>query len=146
MPYNSGHLPYHPVDKAPHTIEVSGTVAEGETAPRRSAKCKDGLIVRPSGDIHTLWDFVLHGARENPDRQAIGWRSLIKMHQEKKKVPKVVNGVKTEVEKEWQFFELSPYSWFTYKEWEGYTRQLGSGLRKLGFSKGDMMHIFAATG
>ena len=145
--YLEGIVPYHPIDKPPYTVEVSGvTAAEGETVPRRNVKAKDGLIIQPASDVHTFLDIITRSAREYPDRKAIGWRTLIKMHTERKKVSKLVDGVKTEVDKEWQYFELSPYSWFTHKQYEQYALQIGAGLRKLGLKKGDMVHIFATSG
>ena len=140
-------IPYHAVEKGPYTVDASGvTAAPGETVPRRNVKAKDGLLSRPAEDVYTIYDIVCRSAREYPERPAMGWRTLVKMHTEVKKVPKLVDGVKTEVDKEWQYFELSPYSWLTHKQYELYVIQIGAGLRKLGLGKGDMLHVFATSG
>ena len=62
-----------------------------------------------------------------------------------KKVQKVVDGHVTEVDKEWQYFELSPYHTLTYAEYETLIVQVGAGLRKLGLSSPDRLHLFAST-
>jgi long-chain acyl-CoA synthetase len=147
MSHKEGIAPYHAVDKPPYTIESPGySPVEGETLPRRHTKAKNGLLLKPADDVNTIFDIVLRSAREYPDNTAVGWRTLVKMHTEKKKVPKIVDGVKSEVEKEWQYFELTPYSWFTYTEYKTYILQIGAGLRAIGLNTGDMVHIFAASG
>jgi long-chain acyl-CoA synthetase len=50
-----------------------------------------------------------------------------------------------EVDKQWTYFELSGYSYLTFKEYETLVLQMGAGLRKLGLVKDDRIHLFAST-
>lgn len=146
MAYFSGIMPMTPVHKPPYTIEAPGyEKVPGETIPRRHPRAKDGLLTTPSDDVKTVFDIVRRSARIYPNEPGLGSRKLIKLHKEMKKVPKVVDGEVREVDKEWQYFELSKYSFMTFKEFETLVLQLGSGLRKLGLVAGDKLHIFATT-
>lgn len=138
--------PLYQVHKPPFTIEAPGyEKKEGETIPRRHPKAKDGLLEFPADDVRTVYDVLKRSARLYPDEPAVGSRKLIDLHKEKTKIQKNVDGQVKEVEKEWQFFELSPYSFLTYAETHKYVLQLGAGLRKLGLSKGSRLHLFATT-
>ncbi|KAI0968265.1 acetyl-CoA synthetase-like protein [Xylaria arbuscula] len=141
-----GVLPLHMVQKPPFMVQdTSAPEVEGESQPYRHIKAKDGFITRPSPEIATIYDLFTTTAKKYGDKAAIGSRSLVKTHTETKKVPKVVDGVKTEVEKQWSYFELSPYKFLTYKEYETRALNVGAGLRKLGLEPGDRIHIFAST-
>nr|XP_036586959.1 amp-binding enzyme [Colletotrichum truncatum]KAF6797689.1 amp-binding enzyme [Colletotrichum truncatum] len=138
--------PLYMARKPPFTIEAPGYErVPGETIPRRHWKAKDGLRTQPHPDIHIMYDIVKRSARIYPNEPAVGTRSLVKLHKEKKKVPKNVDGEVREVEREWQYFELSKYSFMTYAEFHTYILQLASGLRKLGLGKGSKLHLFATT-
>ncbi|XXG95979.1 long-chain fatty acid-CoA ligase [Hypoxylon texense] len=141
-----GVLPLYMVQKPPFMVEAPGAEdVEGETKPFRHFKAKDGLITRPAPHIGTTFDILLDSADKHGDKPAIGTRKLIKTHTETKKVPKIVDGVKTEVEKQWTYFELSPYSFLTYSEYKTKAFRVGAGLRKLGLESGEVLHIFATT-
>lgn len=141
--HKTGSLPLRPIYKPPYTIEAPGVEkVPGETIPRRNPKCKDGLIKQPASDVHTLYDIIKRSARLYPNEPAVGSRNLVKVHTEKKMVPK---GDGTETEKEWQYFELTGYSYLNYTEFHQYILQLASGLRSLGLSKGSRLHLFAPT-
>ncbi|KAI1369886.1 acetyl-CoA synthetase-like protein [Xylaria arbuscula] len=141
-----GVLPLHMVQNPPFMVQdMDAPEVEGESRPYRHVKAKDGLITRPSPEIATIYDLFTTTAKKYGDKAAIGTRSLIKTHIEKKKVPKVVDGVKTEVEKQWSYFELSPYKYLTYKDYETRALNVGAGLRKLGLDSSDRIHIFAST-
>ncbi|KAM0281688.1 hypothetical protein ACHAQH_003419 [Verticillium albo-atrum] len=144
--YKEGIMPLYQVHKPPFTIEAPGyEKVEGETLPRRNPKAKDGLRKRPSEDVSTIYDIVKRSARVYPNEPAAGSRKLIKLHKEMRKISKNVDGEVQEVEKEWQFFELSPFSFLTYTELHRYILQLGAGLRKLGLNKGSRLHFYATT-
>ncbi|KAI1320886.1 acetyl-CoA synthetase-like protein [Xylariaceae sp. FL0255] len=141
-----GVLPLHMVQKPPFMVQDKSVPSiPGETKPYRHIKAKDGLITRPSPSITTIYDIFTTSAKTNPSKPAIGSRSLVKTHVETKKIPKVVDGVKSTVEKQWTYFELSPYKFLTYKEYETRALNVGAGLKKLGFETGDKVHIFAST-
>ncbi|KAH7128064.1 long-chain acyl-CoA synthetases & [Dactylonectria estremocensis] len=146
MAYISGVVPMHQVQKPPFTIEAPGyEKIPGETVPRRHPRAKDGLIDRPSEDVYTVFDIVRRSARLYADKKAVGWRRLIKLHKETKTVQKNIDGRVQDVEKEWQLFELSDFSYLSYKEYETLVLQLGAGLRKLGLTPEQKLHLFAAT-
>ncbi|KAK6850091.1 long-chain acyl-CoA synthetase [Apiospora arundinis] len=146
MTYTTGPMPLRQVHKPPFTVEAPGCPkVDGETIPRRHVKYKDGLVNSPADGVHTVFDIIRRSARLYPDNHAVGYRKLIKLHKETKKVQKNVDGQVKEVSKEWQFFELSPYSFITYKEYEKLILELGCGLRQLGLGPDKMLHLFGTT-
>ncbi|KAI1132893.1 acetyl-CoA synthetase-like protein [Nemania abortiva] len=141
-----GVLPLHMVQKPPFMVQdMSVPEIEGESRPYRHIKAKNGFLTRPSPDVTTVYDLITSTAKKYGSKAAIGSRKLVKTHIETKKVPKVVDGVKTEVEKQWTYFELSPFNFLTYKEYETRALNVGAGLRKLGLEPSDRIHIFAST-
>lgn len=141
-----GVLPLYMVQKPPFMVEAPGAEeVEGETKPFRHFKAKDKLITQFAPNINTTYDILVHSTDKHGEKPAIGSRKLIKTHTETKKVPKVVDGVKKEVDKQWTYFELSPYSFLTYNEYKTRALRVGAGLRKLGLEPGEVLHIFATT-
>ncbi|KAK3381316.1 hypothetical protein B0H63DRAFT_495081 [Podospora didyma] len=139
-------FPLNMVQKPPFSVEAPGYEhVEGETIPRRHPKAKDGLWERPHPGINTTFDLLKRSAEQYGNEPAIGSRDLIKTHKETKKVPKVVDGEVVEVDKEWTYFELSDYKYLTYQEYFTLILQVGAGLRKLGLSPKDRVHMFATT-
>ena len=146
MSHQKGAIQPRMSRKGPFTVEVAGIApVEGETIPRRNARYADKLLTSPSEDIKTMVDIVRTSALRFGDAKALGTRKLIKKHVEKKKVKKFVNGEEQEVDKEWITWEMSGYSYISYKELEVQTHQLGAGLRKLGLQAPDRLHMFAST-
>lgn len=130
----------------PFTRDVPGSVpVEGETIPRRNAKTYESLRERPAEGINTLFDVVKWSAEKYGDAKALGTRKLLKTHNEVKKVKKVIDGQVQEVDKMWTYFEMSGYSYMSFKEYEVLVLQIGAGLRKLGLVENDRVHMFAAT-
>ncbi|KAH7231690.1 uncharacterized protein BKA55DRAFT_653695 [Fusarium redolens] len=146
MVYTSGLIPLKQVHKPPFTIEAPGYAkVPGETVPRRHPRAKDGLINRPVNDVHTVFDIVRRSARVYPNHRAVGSRKLVKLYKERRKVQKVVDGEIQELEKEWQLFELSKFSYLTFKEYEQLALQVGYGLRRLGLTSKHKLHLFGTT-
>lgn len=146
MSHGSAILQPRMSKKGPFTVEVAGLKAvEGETIPRRNSRHADKLLERPCEGINTLVDFVRTSAVKYGDAKALGSRKLIKKHYETKKIKKIVNGEEQEVDKQWTYLEMSGYNYISYKELEILTHQLGAGLRKLGLSSPDRVHMFAST-
>jgi long-chain acyl-CoA synthetase len=132
--------------KSVSSVEAPGfSAVKGETIPRRNAKCKNGLVKTPNSAIQTVHDVILYSAKKYGNAKAAGVRTLVKMHVEKKKVKKVIDGKETFVDKEWQYAELSEYSYMSFIEFEQKAFQVGAGLRKLGLETGDKLHLFAST-
>lgn len=134
---------YH---KPPFSLEVPGYEAvEGETIPRRNPNSIDQLQTTPSPDVQTVFDLVKRSSAKYGNAKALGTRKLIKTHNESKMIKKKVDGVETEVEKKWTFFELGAFEYITFSQYETLILQVGAGYRKLGLVKDDRVHIFAAT-
>ncbi|KAG9240504.1 hypothetical protein BJ878DRAFT_560804 [Calycina marina] len=130
----------------PFSVEAPGyEPVEGETIPRRNPEYKDKLLTRPREDVATLFDIVTYSAKTYGNAKAIGSRKLVKTHQEAKKVKKIIDGKETEVDKTWTYFELGPYEYLSFHDYEKLVLQIGAGYRKLGLVKGDRVHVFAAT-
>lgn len=144
--WRHGVGPLHAIKSPPYTIDAPGAPdIEGETKPRRHPSAKDGLVTRPHPDIDTVFSLVKHSASTYAGERCVGTRKLLKVHEESKQVPKIVEGKTEMVEKKWQYFELSDFSFLTYGEYEKHLLNIGSGLRELGLSKGDKVHMFAST-
>ncbi|MCJ1313797.1 long-chain fatty acid-CoA ligase [Agyrium rufum] len=132
--------------KGPFTVEVPDVEpVKGETIPRRHPSAKDGLHTTPGPGIKTIFDIIRFAANKFGNAKAMGSRPLIQMHTEIRKVKKTIDGKTQEVDKKWTLPEFGPYNYISFIEYEQWVLQVGSGLRKLGMSKGDRMHIFGAT-
>jgi long-chain acyl-CoA synthetase len=133
--------------KPPFTVEVPGSQSvPGETIPRRNVRSPEKLLISPDEEnISTVFDIVKESSKKFGDRKAVGSRKLIRTHHETKKVKKVVDGKVQEVDKNWTYFELSGYTYLSFKEYETLVLQLGSGLRNLGLHVEDRVHLFAST-
>lgn len=130
----------------PFSAEVPGhKPVTGETIPRRHPSTANKLATRPSEDVSTVFDIIKRSSEKYGNAKAVGSRSLIKTHQEVKKVKKMVDGEQQEVDKKWTYFELSEYKYMSFSEYEKLILQIGAGYRKLGLNKEDRVHIFAAT-
>jgi len=134
-------------NKPPYTVEVPGQQpVPGETPVRRHPAAVKELPTKPQGtDITTVYELVRKSAAKYGNAKCMGSRKLLRTHQETKKVKKMIDGEEREVDKNWTYFELSPYEYLTYTEYERLVLQLGAGLRKLGLEAQDRVHIFAAT-
>ena len=135
-----------PYKKEPYTVEASGyKKVEGETIPRRHPSAKDGLISTPSKEINTIYDILRTSSKKFGNAKALGYRKLVQTHDEVKQIKKVVDGKETTQDKKWTYFELSPYNYISFVEYEQLCLKIASGYRALGMNKGDRVHIFAAT-
>jgi long-chain acyl-CoA synthetase len=133
--------------KPPFTVEVADSPSvPGETIPRRNVRSPEKLLVSPDEqNISTVFDIVKQSSKKFGDHKAVGSRKLIKTHHETKKVKKGIDGKVQEVDKNWTYFELSGYTYLSFREYETLVLQLGSGLRKLGLKAEDRVHLFAST-
>jgi len=132
--------------KPPFSVEAPGyEKVDGETIPRRHPLTVNKLQERPQEDIATIFDIVKRSSEKYGNAKALGTRKLIKTHQETKKIKKTVDGKEQEVDKKWTYFELSGYEYMSFHDYEKLILQIGAGYRKLGLTKEDRVHIFAAT-
>ncbi len=132
--------------KGPFTTEAAGAQkVDGETIPRRNLAAKDGLVMNPPGDVATLYDILRYSAAKYGNAKAVGARRIVNMHEETKKIKKMVDGKEQEVDKKWQYFELSPYKYKSFVEFEQLCLNVGYAIKKLGFQPKDRLHLYAAT-
>ncbi|KAF2762931.1 acetyl-CoA synthetase-like protein [Pseudovirgaria hyperparasitica] len=130
----------------PHTVNAPGfEKVDGETIPRRNVKAKDKLHSRPLEEIKTIPDILKYASTKYGNAKCVGTRKLIKLHNETKKVKKLVDGKQQEVDKKWTYFEMSGYKYQSFSEFEKQALQYGAGLRKLGLTAGDKVHLYAPT-
>ncbi|RJE27495.1 long-chain-fatty-acid--CoA ligase [Aspergillus sclerotialis] len=132
--------------RPPFSSEVPNVEkVEGETLPRRNMRCKDGLITQPDPSVRTAYDIVTYSAKKFGNAKCVGARKVIRIHKEKKKVKKMVGGKESEVEKEWSYFELGPYKFLSFAEFQQLVGTLGAGLKRIGLGTGDKVHLYGAT-
>ena len=130
----------------PYTVETAGAQkVDGETIPRRNVASKDALKMTPTEGVETLYDILRYSSRKYGNAKAVGARRIVNIHEETKKVKKMIDGKEQEVDKKWQYFELSPYKYKSFVEFEKMALSVGSGLKALGFGPQDRLHLFAAT-
>ncbi|KIX05538.1 uncharacterized protein Z518_06410 [Rhinocladiella mackenziei CBS 650.93] len=145
-PRVDGYVQPQRVKKPPFSVEASGyEKKDGETIPRRNPLAKDKLITQPSDDVKTIYDNLKRAASKFGNAKAIGTRKIIKTHVENKKVKKTVDGREQEFDKKWTYYELSPYNYMTFIEYEKMALDCGSGLHNLGITKENKMHLYGAT-
>ncbi|KAH6673357.1 hypothetical protein B0J14DRAFT_666648 [Halenospora varia] len=132
--------------KPPFSVEAPGyQPVEGETIPRRNPKYVTKLVSRPEEGLATVFDILMRTSEKFGDLNGIGTRKHIKTHNEIKKTVKIVDGEEIEVSKNWTFFEYGEYEYITFGQYVAKALQIGSGLRSLGLTKEDRLHIFAST-
>jgi len=132
--------------QGPYTVETPGVKkVEGETVPRRNVRTKDGLKETPDPETKTIYDILRRSSQKYGNAKALGRRHLKTMHEETKKVKKMVDGKEQEQDKKWTYFELSPYEYYSFTEYEQLALKIGSAFRALGMSESDRVHLFAAT-
>eukprot|EP01097_Dermamoeba_algensis_P004107 TRINITY_DN2740_c0_g2_i2.p1 TRINITY_DN2740_c0_g2~~TRINITY_DN2740_c0_g2_i2.p1 ORF type:complete len:704 (-),score=220.44 TRINITY_DN2740_c0_g2_i2:1198-3309(-) len=105
---------------------------EGETIPRRHVLFPE--LLTHNDTVYATFKRVVS---ENPNRNCLGSRPLIRIHKEKK----VVNGES----KDWNYFELGHYQWLTYQQAFDQAMAIGSGLRGFGLQPKDVFAIFEET-
>lgn len=130
----------------PLTTEVAGVQkVDGETIPRRNAKTAEELKLTPNEDIKTLYDILRYSSAKFGNAKAVGTRRTLNVHEETKKIKKMVDGKEQEVDKKWQYFELGPYEWKSFVEFEQLCVNVGAAIKQLGFVPHDRIHLFGAT-
>ncbi|VVT56392.1 uncharacterized protein SAPINGB_P005035 [Magnusiomyces paraingens] len=135
-------------NRVPVTVPV-GEAKEGETAPRRNIGARDGPWLYPDNNpqINTIYNLLIWAEKEYSSLPAMASRKIVDVHTEIKTVSKKVEGKIVQQEKQWQFFELSPYSYISYKELLDLVNNYAAGLLQIGIKpKGqENCHIYAQT-
>lgn len=118
---------------------------QGETRPRRNIRCKDGLAMQPDPSVKTAYDLITYAASKYGNARCVGTRSVVNVHRETKMIKKIVDGQETETEKEWWYFQLSPYKYLSFVEFQQLVGTVGAGLKNIGLEAGDKIHLYGAT-
>ncbi|CEQ41131.1 SPOSA6832_02830, partial [Sporobolomyces salmonicolor] len=154
------------------SVEVGPPAPKGQTRARRYGPTADQLATTPEPGVQVVADLLAHSAKTRPDLPAVGWRDIIKMHEEEKEVkkvrfpvaspasetpstahrsrpsrppPQVVGGEETTEKKKWQYYELSDYKYLTYKEMADVVKDAASALRETGHGTETIFNIYAST-
>lgn len=126
-----------------------GEAKKGETAPRRNIKNKAAAVTKPAGyTCKTIYEFFNQAVEKHgKKRNCQGWRDLVEIHEETKKITKIIDGEEVEIDKKWLYYEKSDYKYITFGELQTLINHYGKGLVKIGLnhSVSDKLHIFAAT-
>lgn len=126
---------------------IVGESKPGETAPRRRTAQKSAALVRPfDSHANVLTEYLEECVNKYGNRKCMGWRELVEVHTETKKVTKIIDGEETKVDKNWTYYEMSPYKYQTYSEVYTTIKEYAHGIAKIGLTPGaDKLHIFAST-
>lgn len=127
------------------SVEVEKETKPGETRTRRNAATADRLVTQPLEGIDTVYDIILYAARVHGNKNALGWRDIVNVHEEQKDVKKVVDGKEVTEKKTWKYFELSHYKYLNYIQVKEAACEIAQGLVDLGVGKGEVFNVYAAT-
>ncbi|KAG6808209.1 hypothetical protein H0H92_005030 [Tricholoma furcatifolium] len=127
------------------SVEVGQPSNEDEGAARRLAITCEGLVTQPTDGVETVYDVLQYSTRIHGSRKAVGWRDVVKIHEEEKKVKKVVGGEETVEVKTWKYFELSDYKFLSFIEFEETIANISRALLNLGLSTDHVLNIYAQT-
>jgi long-chain acyl-CoA synthetase len=126
------------------SVEV-GSEVEGEGRTRRLAIRSEQLVTQPFEGIDTIYDVIAYTARTHGNRNALGWRDVIDIHEEAKEVTKIVNGEQVKETKKWKYFQLGEYKYLTYLQVQATASEIACGLLQLGVTTDDIFNIYALT-
>lgn len=119
--------------------------SDGEGAVRRLAITAERLVTRPFEGIDVVPDIVSYAARTHGDRAAVGWRNVVKIHEEEKEVKKMVGGKEVTETKKWKYFELSDFEYISFLDVQERVLELARGLLHHGILKTDVFNVYAQT-
>ncbi|EDR29255.1 long-chain-fatty-acid--CoA ligase, putative [Entamoeba dispar SAW760] len=121
--------------------EWVGENKQGETRVLRGYTGIDKLVDSTPQGNETIADLV-NGFNKKDKKQFIGYREL-KNKVVAKTIIEKCNG--KEIRKEIYQYEMSPYVWYSSKEFYHLICRISNGLRVKGFKKGDKIGMFCET-
>jgi long-chain acyl-CoA synthetase len=119
--------------------------SDGEGAVRRLAITADRLVTTPFQGVEVIPDVISYTARTHGSRDAVGWRNVVKIHEEEKEVKKTVGGKEVTETKKWKYFELSDFEYISFLDVQDRVLELARGLLHHGILKTDVFNIYALT-
>lgn len=111
----------------------------------RSYLSPNKIVDGNDAEVPTVWALMERSNRLFPNHNALGWRDLIKEHDEVKEITKTVKGKEIKDKKTWKYFEMSDFKYMTYREMYDDVCAIGSALHALGVEKGKNWNIYATT-
>lgn len=128
---------------------IVGEAAPGETAPRRNvgAKAKPWEFPGNNPDSDTIWGLLNWACKEYSSQDAMGWRSVVDVHEEEKMVTKKIDGKIQQIPKKWTYFQLSGYTYITYATLLTTVKEYAAGILSLGIKPQgeELFHIYGKT-
>jgi long-chain acyl-CoA synthetase len=119
----------------------------GEGGVRRLAITAHELVEQPHPTVRTIPDVIAYAVRTyGSNYNAVGWRDVIKVHEEVRELNKVVAGEEVKEKKTWKLYELSNYKFLNYVEFAEAIREVRNGLLKIGIRKEDVVNVYSQTG
>lgn len=112
---------------------------------RRLAILSDRLVTQPVEGIDVMPDVIDYAAGQFGNREAMGWRSIVSVHEEEKEVKKTVGGKEVTETKKWKYFELSDYQYLSYLEVKERICELARGLVHYDIKKEDIFNVYSQT-
>lgn len=103
------------------------------------------LIVQPDPAIKTACDIIRYAANKYKESSCVGTRGIRNIHKEMKTIKKIIDGQNVKEEKEWFYFESSPYRYLTFLEFQQIIHSIGCGLKSVGLKKDEKIHLYGAT-
>ncbi|CAN6630008.1 long-chain-fatty-acid--CoA ligase 1 [Trichomonascus vanleenenianus] len=135
--------------KKVHAVPIGEPEREGETPIYRNVGAKDALWTSPENipEITTIYKLVQWAVKQYGNRNCMGSRTIVDVHEESKEVTKKVDGVDQKVTKSWKYFELSDYKYITFNELNTIISDLASGLVHIGIKPNneERIHLYAQT-
>ncbi|KAJ7742395.1 hypothetical protein B0H14DRAFT_3515119 [Mycena olivaceomarginata] len=140
---DSGILSHHAVKKTGprcyrcrprHSGHVHQLVyVDNEGPTRQLVISADALVKWPFEGIETVWDVVEYVAKTHGTRDALGWRDVVKVHEEEKEINKKDKDGKDITEKK------------NYVGLKEAVEEVAQGLIDIGVGKDNVFNIYAAT-
>ncbi|KIJ18044.1 hypothetical protein PAXINDRAFT_167347 [Paxillus involutus ATCC 200175] len=119
--------------------------SDGEGAVRRLAITAERLVTSPFDGVSVIPDVISYAARTHGSREALGWRNIVKIHEEEKEVKKMVGGEEVTEKKTWKYFELSDFEYISFLDVQERVSELARGLLHHEIKKEDVFNLYAQT-
>ncbi|KAG6898946.1 hypothetical protein C0993_002428 [Termitomyces sp. T159_Od127] len=127
------------------SVEVIPPSNASEGGTRRLANTCETLITQPTAGVATVYDVLQYSTRVHGNHRALGWRDVIKVHEEKKEVKKVLGDKEVVETKTWKYFQLSDYKYISFIEFEAMVANVALTLLDLGLTPDHVFNIYAQT-
>jgi long-chain acyl-CoA synthetase len=145
----TSHLPLRPDSFFGRgSVEVtSPKPSSGEGPVRRLAVTSGELIERPATNVATVPDVLAYAVNKyGSQHHAIGYRDVIKVHEEVKEISKFIDGQEVTESRTWKLLEMTEYKYINYSQFADSVAEVRNGLLALDIQTEDVVNIYAQTG